>query len=130
MVPTRQFARDAVGAIAFKLRGDTVTTRAVAKVRERILRAVQGTRQQDLVALNETIVPKLLDKVRPEAKKLLESHHLRGHATYIVSAAPVEIVEPLALALGMTPASAPGPSSTTASTRASWPGRSATAPAR
>jgi len=102
MVPTRQFARDAVGAIAFKLRGDHGDQETVAKVRERILRAVQGTRQQDMIALNEKIVPKLLAKVRPEAKKLLESHHLRGHATYIVSAAPVEIVEPLALALGMT----------------------------
>ena len=102
MVPTRQFARDAAGAIAFKLRGDHGDNETVAKVRERILRAVQGTRQQDMIALNEKIVPKLLAKVRPEAKKLLESHHLRGHATYIVSAAPVEIVEPLALALGMT----------------------------
>ena len=40
--------------------------------------------------------------MRPEARKLLESHHRRGHSTYIVSAAPVEIVEPLAQALGMT----------------------------
>ena len=102
MVPTRHIARDAVGAITFKLRGDSGDHEAVTRVRERILRAVQGLRQQELIALNEAIVPKLLDKVRPEAKKLLDSHHRRGHATYIVSAAPVEIVEPLALALGMT----------------------------
>jgi HAD superfamily hydrolase (TIGR01490 family) len=102
MVPSGQFARDAVGAVAFKLRGDGGDHDSVAKVRERILRAVEGSRQQDMVALNETIIPKLLDKVRPEARKLLESHHRRGHATYIVSAAPVEIVEPLAQALGMT----------------------------
>jgi HAD superfamily hydrolase (TIGR01490 family) len=101
MVPTGQFAKDAVGAIAFKLRGDA-GDESVAKVRARILHAVEGSRQQDLVALNETIVPKLLSKVRPEARTLLESHTQRGHATYIVSAAPVEIVEPLALALGMT----------------------------
>jgi HAD superfamily hydrolase (TIGR01490 family) len=102
MVPTRRFARDAVGAVAFKLRGDSGDEERVAKVRERILGAVTGVQHQDLAALNETIVPKLLDKVRPEAKKLLESHHHRGHSTYIVSAAPVEIVEPLAQALGMT----------------------------
>jgi HAD superfamily hydrolase (TIGR01490 family) len=101
MVPTGQFAKDAAGAIAFKLRGDA-GDEGVAKVRERILHAVEGSRQQDLVALNETIVPKLLSKVRPEARTLLESHTQRGHATYIVSAAPVEIVEPLAQALGMT----------------------------
>jgi len=102
MVPTLRFARDAAGAIAFKLRGDGGDEETVAKVRERILRAVTGVQQQDMAALNETIVPKLLGKVRPEAKKLLESHHHRGHHTYIVSAAPVEIVEPLAQALGMS----------------------------
>ena len=101
MVPSGQFAKDALGAIAFKLRGDA-GEEGVAKVRERILHAVVGSRQQDLVALNETIMPKLLSKVRPEARTLLESHTQRGHATYIVSAAPVEIVEPLAQALGMT----------------------------
>jgi HAD superfamily hydrolase (TIGR01490 family) len=101
MVPTRQFTKDALGAIAFKLRGDSGDDN-VARIRERMLHAVTGSAQQDLVALNETILPKLLDKVRPEAKKLLESHHRRGHSTYIVSAAPVEIVEPLAQALGMT----------------------------
>jgi HAD superfamily hydrolase (TIGR01490 family) len=102
MVPSRQFLSDARGAIAFKLRGDSGDHERVAKVRERVLHAVTGNQQQDLVALNETIVPKLLEKVRPEAKKLLESHHRRGHGTYIVSASPVEIVEPLAQALGMT----------------------------
>jgi HAD superfamily hydrolase (TIGR01490 family) len=102
MVPTRQFAKDAAGAITFKLRGDAGDHENVAKIRERMLHAVTGSEQQDLVALNETILPKLLDKVRPEAKKLLESHHRRGHNTYIVSAAPVEIVEPLAQALGMS----------------------------
>ena len=69
MVPSGQFARDAVGAVAFKLRGDGGDHDSVAKVRERILRAVEGSRQQDMVALNETIIPKLLDKVRPEATK-------------------------------------------------------------
>jgi HAD superfamily hydrolase (TIGR01490 family) len=102
MVPTRQFTRDAAGAIAFKLRGDAGDHVTVGKIRERMLRAVTGSAQQELVALNETIIPKLLGKVRPEARKLLESHHRRGHSTYIVSAAPVEIVEPLAQALGMT----------------------------
>ena len=90
-----------------------------------------GVRQDDLVALNADLIPKLLDKVRPEASRLLEMHRQAGRNTYIVSASPVEIVEPLAAALGMT-----GGIGTvvgrrrTASTRASWPGRSATGPAR
>ena len=40
--------------------------------------------------------------VRPEAARLLEQHRHAGRATYIVSASPVELVEPLAKALGMT----------------------------
>jgi HAD superfamily hydrolase (TIGR01490 family) len=100
LVPTRQFARDAAGAIAFKLRGANDDTSA--KVRDRILGAVQGVEHDALVALNAEMVPKLLGKVRPEAQRLLELHRHAGRATYIVSASPVELVEPFAKALGMT----------------------------
>ena len=41
----------------------------MAKVRERIPGGPGDARQQDMIALNEKIVPKLLAKVRPEAKK-------------------------------------------------------------
>jgi HAD superfamily hydrolase (TIGR01490 family) len=100
LVPTREFVRDAVGAVTFRLRG--AGDNAVQAVRERILGAVTGKRQQDIQDLNETVLPRLLDSVRPEARKLLDLHHARGRRTYIVSAAPVELVEPLAQALGMT----------------------------
>ena len=40
--------------------------------------------------------------MRPEAKRLLERHRRAGRDTFIVSAAPQKIVEPLAQALGMT----------------------------
>ena len=59
-------------------------------------------RQDDLVALNAEVLPKLLAKIRPEARRLLDLHRHAGRNTYIVSAAPVEIVEPLARSLGMT----------------------------
>ena len=59
-------------------------------------------RVDDLVALNARILPKLLAKIRPEARRLLDLHRHAGRNTYIVSAAPVEIVEPLAQSLGMT----------------------------
>ena len=71
-------------------------------VRDRMLGAVTGMRQDDLMALNAEVLPKLLAKIRPEARRLLDLHRRAGRSTYIVSAAPVEIVEPLALALGMT----------------------------
>lgn len=100
LVPTRQFVRDAASAIAFKLFGsDDETTEAV---RDRILGAVRGMRQDDLMALNAEVLPKLLAKIRPEARRLLDLHRHAGRNTYIVSAAPEEIVESLARSLGMT----------------------------
>ena len=86
--------------MTFKLRG--ASDDKSAALRERILGAVIGMRQEDLVGLNAEIVPKLLDKIRPEARRLLDLHRHAGRATYIVSASPVEIVEPLATTLGMT----------------------------
>ena len=59
-------------------------------------------RQDDLIALNAEVLPKLLAKIRPEARRLLDLHRHAGRNTYIVSAAPVEIVESLAHSLGMT----------------------------
>jgi len=58
--------------------------------------------RDDLLALNETVLPALLGKIRPEARRLVDLHRHAGRATYIVSAAPQEIVEPLAISLGMT----------------------------
>jgi len=100
LVPPRQFGRDAAGAVAFRFSGASDDTSTA--VRDRILGAVKGVRVEDLVALNAEIVPKLLAKVRPEAQALVDRHRHAGRATYIVSASPVELVEPLAKALGMT----------------------------
>jgi len=100
LVPTRQFLRDAADAVVFRLAGASDDTST--GVRDRILGAVTGVRADDLVALNTEIVPKLMERVRPEAQRLLELHRHAGRATYIVSASPVELVEPLAKALGMT----------------------------
>src|SRR5215207_6204143 len=100
LVPTRQFLRDAGAALAFKLKGSS--DRSTDGVRDRILGAVRGLRQDDLVAINAEVLPKLLAKIRPEARRLLDLHRHAGRNTYIVSAAPVEIVESLARSLGMT----------------------------
>lgn len=99
MIPTTELVRDAVGALAFKLlgAGDDTTD----GVRERVLGFVEGQRQDDLSALNERVLPTLLSKIRPEARRLLDLHRHAARATYIVSAAPHEIVGPLAQSLGM-----------------------------
>jgi HAD superfamily hydrolase (TIGR01490 family) len=100
LIPTGEFTRDAMGAIAFKLFGASDDT--TEEVKARILKAVTGMRQSDLQALNAEVLPKLIARVRPEAKRLVERHRHAGRDTFIVSAAPQEIVEPLAHALGMT----------------------------
>jgi HAD superfamily hydrolase (TIGR01490 family) len=100
LVEKGQFAKDAAGAMMFRFGGASDETSH--GVRDRILGAVEGVRHDDLVGLNTDIVPKLMAKVRPEARSLVDQHRHAGRATYIVSASPVELVNPLAGALGMT----------------------------
>ena len=102
MIPTTEFVRDATSAVLFKLFGASDDT--TDEVRRRILKAVTGVRQSELQALNSEIIPRLLARLRPEARRLLDRHRIAGRDTFIVSAAPQEIVEPLAHSLGMTSA--------------------------
>lgn len=97
---TQDFLRDAVKAIQFRLSGST--DEMTDAVRDQMLAAVGGRQQSDLVSLNEAVLPELLGMIRPEARNLIEQHHAAGRDTYIVSASPVELVEPLARALDMT----------------------------
>jgi HAD superfamily hydrolase (TIGR01490 family) len=100
LVPSGTLLKDAAGAIAFRHRG--ANDDQVERVRARILGAVTGVRQADLVALNADLIPKLLSRMRPEAQRLIEMHRRAGRNAYIVSASPQELVEPLAAAIGMT----------------------------
>lgn len=100
LVDPKLMARDAWAALAFRLAGASDATSH--KVRDRILEAVGGVRYDDLVGLNSDIVPQLLERVRPESRQLVDMHRHAGRATYIVSASPVELVDPLAKALGMS----------------------------
>lgn len=100
LIPLNELLSDAASALSFKLFG--ATDEKSEATRERILGAVAGHDQADLLALNEDIIPRVLEKVRPEAKGLLDMHHEAGRDTYIVSASPIEVVRPLASALGMT----------------------------
>ena len=100
LVPTGQFAKDALGAIMFRLSG--ASDGKTDQTRARILGAVKGVEQADLIALNASIIPKLLNRIRPEAQTLIDMHRRAGRDTYIISASPSELVAPLAQALGMT----------------------------
>lgn len=99
MIPTAELLKDATNALAFRLSG--ASDEKSSAVRDRILAAVEGGRQEDLLELNEQIIPKVLERVRPEAKSLVEMHQDAGRDCWIVSASPQELVDPLARALGM-----------------------------
>src|SRR5680860_134269 len=99
MIPLGDLLTDAGRAISFKLFG--ATDERSASVRDRILHAVQGAHQEDLLTLNETTIPAILDRVRPESRNLIDMHHEAGRECWIVSASPIEMVDPLARALGM-----------------------------
>lgn len=96
----QDFAVDILRALRFRFFGASDETST--SVRDRILAGVGGMKQADLVGLNDVVLPELLGLIRPEARALLEQHHQAGRETWIVSASPIEIVEPLATALGMT----------------------------
>lgn len=100
LIRPKDFASDAFAALKFRLFGSSDTSSR--NVRERILEAAGGATQSDLLALNEVVLPELLGLIRPEARALIEQHRNAGRETWIVSASPIEIVEPLAIALEMT----------------------------
>ena len=99
LIPLSDLLGDGTKAASFKLFG--ATDERSESVRDRILHAVQGIEQADLVGLNEEIVPRILEQVRPESRGLIDMHHEAGRDCWIVSASPQEMVDPLAVALGM-----------------------------
>ena len=96
----QDFLPDVVRALKFQFFGSS--DESSHSVRDRILSRVGGMNQADLVGLNDLVLPELLGLIRPEARALLDQHHAAGRETWIVSASPIELVEPLAIALGMT----------------------------
>ena len=99
LIPGADLLRDAVKAATFRLSG--ATDERSESVRDRILQAVEGIEQDRLSGLNEEIIPRILESVRPESRGLIDMHHEAGRDCWIVSASPIELVEPLASALGM-----------------------------
>lgn len=100
LVSTTELLGDAASALSFRFTGGSDDQSDM--VRDRILEAVRGRHREELTSLNDDILPRLLNSVRPETRRVVESHHEAGRDTYIVSASPIEIVGPLAAALGMT----------------------------
>ncbi len=100
LVPTGDLIKDARSAIGFRMSG--ASDEKTATVRDRILSAIADTTVEDLRALGDQVIPRLLEDVRLESRGLIDLHHDAGRDTYIVSASPIEIVEDLAVEMGMS----------------------------
>lgn len=98
-VPPRDLLHDVANAVAFVVGG--ASDERSAALRERVLRAVAGQRVDDVVALGDRFLHKLVDGILPESQLLLDAHAARGEDRVIVSASPVEIVSRLAGELGL-----------------------------
>jgi HAD superfamily hydrolase (TIGR01490 family) len=74
----------------------------LARIREQVLRMTRGWDQAEVARI---VREALEDVVEPiifaEALELIDQHHAAGRRTYIISASPQEIVEPLAEYLGV-----------------------------
>ncbi len=90
----------AIAAISFKLLGDKGDNSE--DIKGDFLSRSEGASVRAMEGVGTAVMPKLVARVRPEARRLVEMHHEAGRDTWIVSASPYEIVEPFARTLGMT----------------------------
>lgn len=94
-------AKWTLAALSFLIAGDKGDGASI-DIRSEFLARIEGASVSDLDEIGQAILPKLVSRVRPESRKLVSMHHEVGRDTWIVSASPRGIVEPLAASLGMT----------------------------
>ena len=98
-VPWWDLVKDTVNAISFHRKGSTDAQSAA--LRERILGAVAGTPQADIVHLTDEIVPRIVRRLIPESAALLAEAKAAAMDRIVVSASPIELVGRIASALGL-----------------------------
>ncbi len=100
LADNREVVSWAKSAVSFLLLGDQGETSDETKTA--FLARIAGASVDALDSVGTAVLPRLVSQLRPESKKLLKMHTDKGRDTWIVSASPHVVVEPLALALGMT----------------------------
>jgi len=98
-VPWMDLVKDTVNAIAFHRKGST--DEGSEALRQRILRAVAGIRQSEIIHLTDAIVPGIVRKAIPASTALLSEAKALGQHRIVVSASPIELVSRIAEALGL-----------------------------
>lgn len=94
-------AKWAIAAVSFLIAGDKGDN-ALMDIRSEFLTRIEGSSVSELDQVGQAVLPKLVSRVRPESRKLVSMHHEAGRDTWIVSASPHRIVDPLAASLSMT----------------------------
>lgn len=97
-VRRRELARHALHEAVFASKG--LGARTLERLCERTLRLARGHPQDDLREVAMAIVPQVVEATYPAARLLLEHHRTRADRLVLLSAAPQELVEAVAAALG------------------------------
>ncbi len=100
MYSTRQLVKDAWTQFWFKRRSSSDTQSV--KIQERVLSGVIGYNQTDLKMFGPQMLLGCLKKLYPDVYRIIRRHEAAGVPTFLVSAAPVEIVGAVASALMMS----------------------------
>ena len=100
MFRVRDLLRFGWGQLMFQLRGEQM--RRVTKYRESTLDFVTGRSRTELIEWGREIAEeRILPRVYEDIVRVIQGHKDRGYQTYLVTAAPIELAETLADALGM-----------------------------
>jgi HAD superfamily hydrolase (TIGR01490 family) len=98
-ISRRLMARWALDHLRYRLRGSS--DEAAAQVMAEVQELLRGTEARELERLGPLVLAGVLPRIYPEMLDEVHAHQDAGRATFIVSAAGVELVEMLARVLGM-----------------------------
>ncbi len=101
LATSKDITKWTIAALTYLIAGDK-DDGSTTDLRTEFLARIEGASEADMELIGQAVLPKLVSRVRPESRKLISMHHEAGRDTWIVSASPHGIVEPLAASLGMS----------------------------
>lgn len=101
LASNEDIVRWVVTAITFKLIGDRGDN-STPDIKTDFLSRIAGATVEDLNSVATAVVPRLMARVRPEARQLIAMHEEEQRDAWIVSASPAGLIQPVADSLGMT----------------------------
>ena len=97
----RDIMRFGWGQMIFRLRGENRGGMDLS--RESTLEFVTGKSQAELIEMGDQIAEeRILPRVYADIVRVIEGHHERGDATFLVTASPIELASRIAQSLDMT----------------------------